>query len=153
MYIIRRYWRIVFPIVIAIVIWVFSSQNGDVSDEKSLRIAEFLGISNFAIRKFAHIVLFGAFGYSLCSFIKGLYPSTFPTHNLIAYPIIAVTVYSALDEVHQLTVIGRSAQISDIAIDVAAGIFGILLYVAIFCFWRRFRLHRATKSYAVEPTE
>jgi hypothetical protein len=150
MYYVRRYWRIIFPIVIAIIIWVFSSQTGDVSDAKSLRIAQMFGLSNEVARTFAHIILFGAFGYALCSFVKGLNPSTFPTHNLIVYPIIITTVYGAIDEVHQITVIGRSAQVSDVLIDTLAGLCGILLYIAIFCFWRLFRLRLQALKYSAE---
>ena len=150
MQVIRRYWRIIFPIIIAVVIWVFSSQNGDISDAKSLQFANMLGLSNMVMRKIAHIILFGAFGYSLCSFIKGLHPSLFPTHDLVAYPVIITTVYGAIDEVHQLTVIGRTGLISDVLIDTAAGICGILLYIVIFCFWRRFRLRQAAMKYSAE---
>lgn len=150
MYTIRRYWRIIFPIIIAIIIWGFSSQTGDISDAKSLKIAQFFGLSNEVARTFAHIILFGAFGYSLTSFVKGLYPEIFPTHNLVVYPIIITTVYGAIDEVHQITVIGRTAQVSDVLIDTLAGLCGILLYIAIFCFWRLFRLHLQAMKYSEE---
>ena len=150
MYTIRRYWRIIFPIIIAIIIWAFSSQTGDVSDASSLKFAQMFGLSNEVARTFAHIILFGAFGYSLTSFVKGLHPELFPTHNLIVYPIIITTVYGAIDEVHQITVIGRSAQVSDVLIDTLAGLCGILLYIAIFCFWRLFRLHLQAMKYSEE---
>ena len=141
MQIIKRYWRIVFPIIIAIIIWAFSAQSGEASDAESLRYAESFGISNIAMRKIAHIILFGAFGYSLCSYIKGLYPYVFPTYNLVAYAAIIGIVYGAIDEVHQLTVIGRSALVSDVFIDALGVACGILIYIIIFCFWRLFRIH------------
>ena len=143
MHFIRRHWRIIFPIIIAIIIWIFSSQPGDVSDAQSLYFAQLLGISNMAARKLAHFILFGAFGYATTSYIKGRNPDLFPTYNYVAYPIIITTVYSAIDEVHQLTVAGRSAQLGDVLIDTLAGICGVLIYIIIFCFWRRFRLYLA----------
>ena len=145
---IRRYWRLIFPIIIAIVIWIFSSQPGDVSDAKSMYIAQLLGISNEAARTLAHFILFGFLGYSITSFVKGLHPTVFPTHDLTVYPIIITAVYSAIDEVHQITVIGRAAEVRDVIVDTLAGIFGVLVYIAIFCFWRLFRLRMAAnKSY------
>lgn len=139
---VRRYWRIISPIIVALVIWIFSSQTGDVSDSKSLKVAQIFGLDNETARTLAHFILFGSLGYTLCSFIKGLYPQAFPTLNLIAYPIIVVTVFGAIDEVHQITVIGRNAKIGEIFIDTLAGFSGILLYVAVFCFWRLFLRHR-----------
>ena len=143
MQILKRYWRIIFPIIIGLVIWAFSSQTGDISDEQSLRFAEYFGISNLAARKFAHVILFSAFGYAVTSFVKGLHPNLFPTYSLVIYPMIAVTVYGAIDEVHQLTVAGRTALVGDVFIDTLAGICGILAYVAIFCFFRRLRIRIA----------
>ena len=117
MQIVRRHWRIVFPIIIAIIIWAFSAQNGEASDAKSIHYAEMFGLTNIAMRKIAHIILFGAFSYSLCSYFKGLYPYVFPNYNLVAYSAIISVVYGAIDEVHQLTVAGRTALISDVFIE------------------------------------
>jgi VanZ family protein len=140
---VKRYWRIIFPIVIAVIIWNFSSQTGDISDQQSLFWAQFFGLTNMVTRKLAHIVLFGLFGYSVTSFTKGLYPDFFPNYSLVIYPVIIATVYGAIDEVHQLTVMGRDAAIGDVFIDTLAGLAGVLAYVAIFCFWRRWRMYRA----------
>ncbi len=142
MYTIRRYWRIIFPIFFIILIWIFSSANGDASHSTSMGVAAWLGISNAAARKLAHFVLFAGLGYSLSSFVKGLHPATFPTHTQVVYPIILCVVYGAIDEVHQLTVFGRNAQIGDVLIDSVAGVMGVLLYIAIFCFYRRWRIRR-----------
>ena len=140
---IKKWWRIIFPIIVAIIIWYFSSQNADISQQQSLFFANLLGISDTLARKLAHFILFALFGYSLCSFFKGREPNAFPTHSLVLYPIIITTVYGAIDEVHQVTVLGRAGLLSDVIIDTLAGICGICAYVAIFCFWRRWRMRKA----------
>ena len=139
---IRRYWRVIFPIFFVILIWHFSAMNGENSNNQSLDFATSMGISNIFARKLAHFVLFGALGYSISSFVKGLHPTEFPNFTLILYPIILCVAYGAIDEVHQLTIIGRNATASDVFIDALAGIMGTLVYVAIFCFWRRRRIKR-----------
>ncbi len=143
---IRRYWRIIFPIFFVILIWHFSAMNGESSNNQSLDFANSFGLTNAAARKLAHFVLFGALGYSISSFVKGLHPSLFPNFTLILYPIILCVVYGAIDEVHQLTIIGRNATVGDVFIDSLAGIMGTLVYVAIFCFWRYFCLHWKAKQ-------
>ena len=142
----RRYWRIIFPIFFIVVIWIFSGINGQYSHNQSLDVANSLGISNAFARKLAHFVLFGALGYSVSSFVKGLHSSEFPNFTLILYPIILCVAYGAIDEVHQLTIVGRNATIGDVFIDSLAGIIGTLVYVAIFCFWRRWRINRQLKQ-------
>ena len=145
MIVFKKWWRIIFPIIVAIIIWYFSSQNADVSGQQSLFFANLFGISDQLARKLAHFILFALFGYSLCSFFKGREPNAFPTHSLVLYPVIITTVYGAIDEVHQITVMGRSGLIGDVIIDTLAGIAGICLYVAIFCFYRRWRLRHTVE--------
>lgn len=145
---IRRYWRIIFPIIIGLIIWHFSSQNGELSDKSSLHYAEIFGISNALVRKLAHVVLFALFAFATSSFIKGANSTIFPTRALAIYPIVATAIYAMIDEVHQLTVPGRSSQVSDIIIDILGATIGTLLYIAIFCFWRIFRFWLKSKQYS-----
>ncbi len=142
MIILKKWWRIIFPIIIAIIIWYFSSQNAEISSQQSLFFAQLFGVSDQFARKMAHFILFALFGYSLCSFFKGREPNVFPTHSLVLYPVIITTVYGAIDEVHQITVLGRAGEIGDVIIDTLAGICGICAYIAIFCFYRRWRMHK-----------
>ena len=146
MNIIRRYWRIIFPIFFVILIWAFSEANGQSSHSQSSNFASFFGISNAFARKLAHFVLFGALAYSIASFVKGLHTAEFPNFTLMIYPIVLTIAYGAIDEVHQLTVVGRNAAISDIFLDTLAGIIGTLVYIAIFCFWRRWRIRRQMRQ-------
>ncbi|MBR3164475.1 VanZ family protein [Candidatus Saccharibacteria bacterium] len=145
MQIIRQYWRIVFPIFFILLIWFFSSQNGADSDTLSIGLATKLGLTNGLIRKLAHVVLFSCLGYSVASFLKGLHPATFPDYTMVIFCVIFTAVYGAIDEVHQLTVSGRSANFTDILIDSVAGLWGVLLYTAIFCFFRRWKIRRAQR--------
>ena len=148
MNVIKRYWRIIFPIFFIIVIWSFSDHSGAISDAESANFASIFGLSNEVARKLAHFFLFGALGYSFTSFVKGLHPLTFPKYTLVIYPILLTTIYGALDEVHQLTVIGRNASAGDVLIDTIAGFAGVLVYIAIFCFWRLWKIRRAQLSAA-----
>ena len=113
----NRYWRVIFPIFFVILIWHFSAMNGENSNNQSLDFATSMGISNIFARKLAHFVLFGALGYSISSFVKGLHPTEFPNFTLILYPIILCVAYGAIDEVHQLTIIGRNATASDVSLE------------------------------------
>ena len=123
-----------------------SATEGSQSQADSSWWATFFGLSNAFTRKLAHIFLFGAIAYSITSFVKGLNPSIFPTHSQIIYPIVLTAVYAAIDEVHQITVAGRNGQVGDVFLDVIAGIGGVLVYIAIFCFWRRWRLRHLYKA-------
>ena len=143
MYYIKRYWRIVFPIFFVCLSWSLSATEGTQSAADSSWWASALGISNAFARELAHIFLFGTIAYSITSFVKGLNPSVFPSHSQIIYPIILTTVYAAIDEVHQITIAGRNGEVGDVFLDVIAGIGGVLVYIVIFCFFRRWRLRHS----------
>ena len=146
MNIIKRYWRIIFPIFFAGMIWAFSARNGEASEVQSSTVANAVGMSNELARKVAHFILYSALGYSTTSFIKGLHPTSFPKHTQVFYPIVFTTIYGALDEVHQLTVAGRNGDVSDVLLDTFAGVAGVLTYIAIFCFFRLWKRNRRTKQ-------
>ena len=142
----KRYWRIIFPIFFIIVIWCFSATSGDASNAESLKVASIFGLPNAVMRKLAHMALFGALGYSVASYIKGLHAAIFPNARIFISCVIPVVVYGAIDEVHQLTVAGRNATINDVIIDSIAGICGVLVYIAIFCFYRRWKLYHIIRK-------
>ncbi len=138
----KYHWRIIFPIFFALLIWFFSSRNGEQSDNQSLSIAAMLGLSNVVTRKLAHVVAFGCLGYAISSYQKGKNPDNYLRRS---NPIIATIfsgIYAAIDEIHQLTVPGRSAEFRDIIIDIFGAICGILIYIIIFTFIRRRRLRK-----------
>ncbi len=142
MNLVKRYWRIIFPIFFIIIIWGFSAASGEDSNSTSSAFAASLGLSNAFARKLAHFTLFAGFAYSCCSFAKGLNPGLFPTMSSTIYCIIFPIAYAAIDEIHQLSVAGRNGSVADILLDSLAGIFGTLLYIAIFCFVRRARFKK-----------
>ncbi len=144
-YFIKRHWRIVFPAFFVIVIWIFSSISGESSHASSEAFANFLGISNALARKLAHFVLFAGLGYSISSYLKNLNPGHFPTLNTTIYTVVFAVAYAAIDEVHQLAVAGRNGSVTDVLLDSLAGLAGVLAYIAIFCFVRRYRFKHIFK--------
>ena len=142
---IKRYWRIVFPLFFIALIWYFSSQDANASDGVSMGWAEFLRLPNGATRKLAHMTLFACLGFSFSYFLKGLNPSKFPNVITTISAFIVCFCYGTIDEVHQIFTPGRSSEISDIFIDTLGGCIGIAAFIAIFCFWNRFRLRKKSK--------
>ena len=143
----KHYWRIIFPIVIALIIWFFSAASGDVSHNQSLGVANWLGWPNDITRKVAHVILFMAFGFSLAFYSKGRYPQTYPRYESLIFNMIVVVVYGAIDEIHLLLVDGRNAQFSDVVLDTIAGLCGILIYIAIYCLIWPLLIKRHSKKY------
>ena len=143
----KHYWRIIFPIVIALIIWFFSAASGDVSHNQSLGVANWLGWPNDITRKVAHVILFMAFGFSLAFYSKERYPQTYPRYESLIFNMIVVVVYGAIDEVHQLLVAGRNATFSDVVLDTVAGLCGILIYIAIYCLIWQLLIKRHSKKY------
>ena len=143
---ITKLWRIIFPMIIAGIIWYFSAMSGDASNSQSLAIAGFLGLPHWLTRKIAHVVLYTSFGYSLASFFKGIVPEKFPYMNAIFYSLFISVAYAAVDEIHQLIVAGRSGSVADVVLDSIASLCGILIYIAVFCFWRNYRAEKQQKA-------
>ena len=143
MNIIRRYWRIALPIIIMIVIWIFSSVNGANSEADSLALAGIFGIPHFILRKLAHVFLFGLLGFAWAVYMKNRYIDIFPSIGSIAFAVILVLCYAIIDELHQYYTPGREALPIDVLLDTLAGFGGALLYTAIFSFrYRRLLLKK-----------
>ncbi|KAB8126362.1 VanZ family protein [Gracilibacillus oryzae] len=93
----------------------------DVSNAQDVRL-------NSKIRKFAHFFIYFIFSllvmYALQKSRKG--------SHLIQHVFLTITIcisYAVLDEMHQLFIIGRGAQITDVFID-SLGVFsGIFVYL------------------------
>lgn len=147
----QRHWRIVFPLIFAILIWLFSSTEGTKSQNLSAGFADFFHISNALMRKLAHFFLFAGLAYSLSSYFKNREPGLYPNLTMVVQACIIPVAYAAIDEVHQLTISGRNGSVNDVLLDSLAGICGTLAYVAIFCFIRRSRFKNIFKQPAKEP--
>ena len=145
MNIIRRYWRIALPIIIMIIIWIFSSINGVTSEANSLAVASFFGIPNFVILKLAHVLLFGLLGFTWAVYMKHRYIDIFPSTGSLVFAVILVLCYGIIDELHQYYVPGREALPIDVLLDTVSGLGGAFLYTAIFSFRYRNRLLKRKK--------
>ena len=121
------------------VIFYFSHQPGDVSGETSGRIVEmvsgavttvlpFVDIPeeglHFAIRKGAHFFIYSILG--LLSFIAFVVSGA-KRRNAVFFAWILATVYGGIDEYHQTFIPGRSGEVTDVIIDSAGAIVGILI--------------------------
>lgn len=138
--------RIVFAILIiinTIIIFSFSSQNGEestgISYKVTTAIANVLNIEekenfiekwNQIIRKLAHFSIYTSLGIWSMAFA-----STFKindTKRLIGTSIWGI-IYAITDEVHQLFTNGRNGSVMDVLIDSLGIIFGacIVLFITI----------------------
>lgn len=141
-----RGWRVLFlllTVLLAGVIFYMSSEPATESSERSTTIAaEILPIvhpafetlppeeqkavlssADHILRKTAHFCVYGVLGvllllYSLCFAAKP------PAHMLRA--LLAATVYAASDEIHQAFVPGRGSAVTDVLLDSAGALCGIL---------------------------
>ena len=126
-------------LVVAVAIFIFSSQPASQSDETSMgvlrRILELLlGEStdalirqyNHPLRKAAHFTLYAMLGFSL----TGVFQHQRRLHKLP----LAVTVsaaFAALDELHQHFVEGRGPQVTDVLLDTAGAAAGALVMTGV----------------------
>lgn len=128
------------PILIwMVVIFVFSSQNGNQSGNNNRLVIDLLkhiginldkilgGNSNFYVRKASHMteyfILFMLVYRAInekCTLIKGLILS-----------LLFVFLYASSDEFHQSFVPGRSSSFRDVMIDTCGGGIALLVTVAV----------------------
>ena len=129
-----------------VVIFCFSGQPADdssaVSDEITLTVAgivrpdyvslpaperqSFLEALSKIIRKNAHFLEYALLGFNLTAWLCLSRPQAAPRRcRMQAWGLTAL--YAASDELHQLFVEGRSAEVLDILIDSAGGLFGVLI--------------------------
>ncbi len=125
-------------IVWMVIIYILSDQPASISDELSVgiidRVFSIFGINislnqdllqlfNYIIRKSAHFVTFFTLGILLC---HAIIKKAIVKEYLIVVGI--AFLYAVFDEVHQLFVVGRSGQISDVVIDFAGVLLAVLIY-------------------------
>lgn len=94
----------------------------DLSDERVKEIAD--AIEGF-VRKVAHMTEFGILSVLLYIWI-GQWEMRFLRRGVTAAG--ATAVYAATDEIHQLFVAGRSGRFSDVCIDSAGAVVGVLVF-------------------------
>lgn len=97
----------------------------DMDDERVREIAD--AIEGF-VRKAAHMTEYGILSVLLYIWI-GQWEMSFLRMGTTAFG--AATVYGATDEIHQLFVAGRAGRFSDVCIDGAGALFGIIVFVVL----------------------
>lgn len=116
------------PLVWMLLIFYFSAQTAEDSAELSGGIVAdliaFLNItlSEHFVRKAAHFSEYAMLGFLTANAVRLNFSGS--------YPRIAVLIcafYSVTDEFHQIFVPGRSCQLSDMLLDTAGSVFGILI--------------------------
>jgi VanZ family protein len=117
------------------VIFIFSSQPGDVSDENSkfviyifnilgIDLNSFLGtLANFAVRKLAHFTEY----FILYMLMYNALIESFNFRKALIYSVIGVFLYASSDEFHQSFVPERGPSFKDVLIDTSGGVFALFV--------------------------
>lgn len=136
------------------VIFSFSSQNGGESGETSSGVCRFIasvvvnGFSEmsevrqneivegmqFFVRKTAHFCAYGLLGFLISLALRRKKPLL-----MGALSVLLSCLYAISDELHQLTVSDRSAQLSDVLLDTSGAVAGFLAAWAVIALIRRSR--------------
>lgn len=148
-----RIFLIILTLSIMAIIFALSADTADESDAKSNAISDSIVyqiLSNFdltdeqidilvrrcvvIVRKTAHFAEYAALGFLLASVFVSFGLKT--KLNIPTAFIIGV-LYAVSDEIHQYFVPGRSCQISDILLDSAGVITGILVLLSGVCIFKK----------------
>lgn len=86
------------------------------------------------VRKLAHVVAYAVLGVLL---VWALAARRRVTAKLIVYTVAITCLYAISDELHQLFIPGRSAEVRDVAIDTLGGTIGVSVAA-----WNTARLRR-----------
>lgn len=87
-------------------------------------IQEFSQSLNGIVRTGAHFTIYAVLGFLLCLLF---HEYNFSRSKAIIFAVISSFLYACSDEFHQSFVPGRSAQISDIAVDTSGALCGAVL--------------------------
>lgn len=122
-------------IILMLIIYMFSCQNGEESSGLSSSIMitiqnifpfiHNVDLLHLIIRKCAHM---SEYALLTLSFIYGFSHSTSSMNKISIFSIISTFLYACSDEIHQLFIIGRSGQFTDVLIDTCGGLIMLLLY-------------------------
>lgn len=132
----KNYLLLSLLIVQMIFIFIMSSFSPDSSNAQSGSIvqvlSEILPNANtndlvFFVRKTAHFSEYALLGIFFYLYLSQKKPSRLYLSSSLPFSILASFLYACTDELHQLFVPGRSAQILDIFIDTFGATVGILL--------------------------
>ncbi|QAY67789.1 VanZ family protein [Paenibacillus protaetiae] len=139
-----------------VVIFAFSSQPADSSNELSGEVTRTVAAAvdkvaghqklradgglNHLVRKNAHFFNYMLLGV-LVMFAFGYWKAAGPVKRA-GWALLGCALYASTDEVHQLFVDGRGAQVKDVFIDSSGACLGIALFVCLELLIRRRRRQR-----------
>ena len=152
----KRWVSLIAVIAVAVMIFLFSAQEGDDSAMLSEGVTEwvltvlvpgyadftaaqklaYLERVGFAVRKIAHFTEFALLAVTLSVHLHYRMRGC----RRIALTAWAIaTMYAGTDELHQMFVGGRGPALRDVAIDSAGALTGALVGIAVILLWRRVR--------------
>lgn len=115
----------------SVVIFVAKTVDPQFSNYSPQKKAEIVGKYAHSVRKAAHFLLYAAMGF-LSTTALWVYPNGKSLLKKSAKSLALCTLYAITDELHQATVPGRGPQVSDVFLDSAGALCGILLSIAIY---------------------
>lgn len=130
--------RWAYVIIWAIIIFMFSSQSGNISSNNNRFVIDLLkhmGInldtilgnnSNFIVRKLAHFTEYFIFYYLLYKALEDNRRSNWTT---LMSALIITFLYASSDEFHQSFIPGRGPSFRDVLIDTSGGVFSMIIRI------------------------
>ena len=138
----------ILTIITCIIIFIFSSQNGEKSGLTSRgfvrKIVEITGITNdlneeekeeviencqFVVRKLAHFSIYAILGINILGFVNTY--KNLKLQSQIEITLFSGFLYAVSDEFHQMFSGGRTASPKDVCIDTLGVLFGIGIFLLI----------------------
>ena len=138
----------ILTIITCIIIFIFSSQNGEKSGLTSRgfvrKIVEITGITNdlneeekeeviencqFIVRKLAHFSIYAILGINILGFVNTY--KNFKFKSQIEITLFSGFLYAVSDEFHQMFSGGRTTSPKDVCIDTLGVLFGIGIFLLI----------------------
>lgn len=134
------------------IIFYMSNQPGNISQNLSQNVEHLLNstpivgdifsnilnsaMSQFILRKMAHFSLY-AFLAVLCFILIYEINRNIKKSTLISF--IIISIYSCMDEIHQMFIPGRNAQLIDVFIDCIGGVVGLAIINVFFILKSKFK--------------
>ena len=115
-----------------ILIFYFSSENNYESMDTTIKVSRVINVEegNLSIlRKYGHFIEFFVLEILLLSMFSCFIKVDFKIYII---SLIFCLLYAFSDEIHQLYVIGRSAQVMDVCIDFCGSIIGSILFIMVY---------------------
>ena len=144
----RKIIKLILLIIWLIIIFYFSSQNGNTSQSLSddllgksffsflnfnnLEYQEFIYKYGYYFRKAAHLM-----EYLILGVLMYLNMIEYSNKNNVLISLLICIIYAISDEIHQLFVINRSFMIKDIIIDSFGSLLGILICLFVYKKWKK----------------